>query len=334
MGREVGGNEISESRGSQEEPTIRLGISTCLLGERVRYDGGHKLDRFLVNTLGQYVEWVPVCPEVEMGLPIPRESMHLAGDPEAPRLVAPRSGTDYTARMKAWAQERLDQLAGMDLCGFVLKKDSPSSGLFRVKVYNEHGMAQRNGTGMFPRELMNRFPLLPLEEEGRLNDVPLRENFIERVFAYYRWNRMLKEEPAPGGLVKFHTSHKLTLMAHSPAHYTEMGRLVARAGSLPWDELAATYGAMLMEALTVLGTRGKHVNVLQHLMGYLKNHLSSEDKQELLELIEDYRQGLVPLIVPLTLLKHHLTRYPVPEWVHQQVYLNPYPKELMLRNHV
>jgi uncharacterized protein YbgA (DUF1722 family) len=203
-------------------------------------------------------------------------------------------------------------------------------------------MAQRNGMGIFPRELMNPFPLLPIEEEGRLNDMPLRENFIERVFAYYRWTQMLDEEPTPGGLVRFHTAHKLTLMAHpsngtragSPKHYTEMGRLVADAGNRAWDELTAEYGAQLMEGLAVMGTRGKHVNVVQHLMGFLKNHLASDDKQELLGLIEDYRQGLVPLIVPLTLLKHHLSRYPVPDWVHQQVYLHPYPKELMLRKHV
>jgi uncharacterized protein YbgA (DUF1722 family) len=260
--------------------------------------------------------------------------MRLVGEAENPRLIAPKSGTDYTDRMKAWAESRLDELATMNMSGFVAKKDSPSSGVFRVKVYSEHGMALRNGTGIFPRELMNRFPLLPIEEEGRLNDLPLRENFIERVFAYYRWTKMLDEEPTPGGLVKFHTAHKLTLMAHSPKHYTEMGRLVADAGNRDWDALIAEYGAMLMEGLGVMGTRGKHVNVLQHLMGYLKNHLSGEDKQELLGLIEDYRQGLLPLIVPLTLLKHHLKRYPVPDWVHQQVYLHPYPKELMLRNHV
>jgi len=315
-------------------PVIRLGVSTCLLGEKVRYDGGHKLDRFLVGTLGRFVEWVPVCPEVEMGLPVPRESMRLEGDPAAPRLVAPRSGTDHTARMEAWAAARLDELAGEGLHGFVFKKDSPSSGLFRVKVYNEHGMAQRSGTGMFPRAVRARWPLLPLEEEGRLNDLPLRENYIERVFATYRWTSLLDEEPTPGGLVKFHTAHKLTLMAHSPKHYAEMGRLVAKAGTLPWAELSATYGRLLMEGLALLGTRRKHVNVLQHLMGYLKRDLSSEDKQELLGLIEEYRHELVPLIVPLTLLKHHLRRYPVPDWVHQQVYLNPYPKELMLRNHV
>ena len=317
-----------------KEPVIRVGISTCLLGERVRYDGGHKLDRYLTGTLGQFFEWVPVCPEVEMGLPIPREPIHLEGDPEDPRLVSINSREDLTDRMKAWAARRVEELAEVGLHGFVFKKDSPSSGLFRVKVYDEQGMPKRTGTGMFPRAVMDRFPLLPLEEEGRLNDLRLRENFIERVFAYYRWTQMLDEEPTPGGLVAFHTAHKLTLMAHSPRHYTEMGRLVADSGKRDWDELTAEYGAMLMEGLGVMGTRGKHVNVLQHLMGYLKNELPAEDKQELLGLIEDYRQGLVPLIVPLTLLKHHLSRYPAPEWVHQQVYLHPYPKELMLRNHV
>ncbi len=323
----------SEVKGSATYPVIRLGISSCLLGERVRYDGGHKLDHFLVDILGQYVEYVPVCPEVEIGLPVPRESMRLVGDPQDPRLVAPKSGTDYTERMRAWARERVEQLAAVGLHGFVFKKDSPSSGLFRVKVYGEHGMAARTGTGLFPREVMRRFPLLPLEEEGRLNDLSLRENFIERVFAYYRWTELLKNDPTPGGLVRFHTAHKLTLMAHSPKHYTEMGRLVARAGTVPWEDLSATYGRLFMEGLALLGTRRKHANVLQHLMGYLKNHLSSEDKQELLGLIEDYRNGLVPLIVPMTLIQHYIRRCPVPDWVHQQVYLNPYPKELMLRNH-
>ena len=321
-------------KGSLEEPTIRLGVSTCLLGEEVRYDGGHKLDRFLVNTLGSFVEWVPVCPEVEIGLGTPRESMRLVDDPEAPRLIAPKSSHDYTERMQTWARERLEELAAVKLHGFIFKKDSPSSGLFRVRVYDQNGMPRRVGTGIFPREVMKRFPLLPLEEEGRLHDMRLRENFIERIFVYYRWTRLLEEDPTPGGLVRFHTAHKLTLMAHSPAHYQEMGRLVAQAGTLPWTELVETYGRLLMEGLEVLGTPGKHTNVLQHLMGFLKDVLSKEDKAELLGLIEDYRQGLVPLIVPLTLLQHHLRRHPVPDWVHQQVYLNPYPKELMLRNHV
>jgi uncharacterized protein YbgA (DUF1722 family)/uncharacterized protein YbbK (DUF523 family) len=304
------------------------------MGENVRYDGGHKRDRFLLNTLGEFVEWVPVCPEVEIGLPIPREAMHLEGDPDHPRLITIKTGNDYTGKMQTWARERLDQLAEEELHGFVFKSRSPSSGLYRVTIYDQHGMPSRTGTGIFPREVMRRFPLLPLEEEGRLHDMGLRENFIERIFVYYRWKCLLREDPTPGGLVAFHTAHKLTMMAHSPKHYTNMGRLVANAGMRDWEELAAEYGAMLTEGLAVMGTRGKHVNVLQHLMGFLKESLSKEDKAELLALIADYQGGLVPLIVPLTLLRHHLKRDPVADWVHQQVYLHPYPKELMLRNHV
>jgi uncharacterized protein YbgA (DUF1722 family)/uncharacterized protein YbbK (DUF523 family) len=320
--------------GCEQDCTIRLGISTCLLGENVRYDGGHKLDRFLVNTLGQYVEWVPVCPEVETGLPIPREAMRLVGDPDAPRLMTIKSGQDYTERMQSWARERLDQLAGIKLHGFVFKRGSPSSGLYRVKVYTEKGMPSHTTTGIFPRAVMERLPLLPLEEEGRLHDMHLRENFIDRVFAYYRWTNLLEENPTPGRLVQFHTAHKLTLMAHSPSHYQEMGRLIAQAGTLPWEELAEQYGRSLMEGLQVMTSPGKHANVLQHLMGFLKDLLDTEDKAELLAYIEDYRKRLVPLIVPLTLLRHHLSRHTVPDWVHQQVYLYPYPKELLLRNHV
>jgi uncharacterized protein YbgA (DUF1722 family)/uncharacterized protein YbbK (DUF523 family) len=324
----------SVEQGSSAGPQIRLGISACLLGEPVRYDGGHKRDPFLVSELGRYVEWVPVCPEVEMGLPTPRESMRLVGNPDDPHLIAPKSGTDHTERMATWARRRTGELASEALHGFVFKKDSPSSGLFRVRVYDEHGMAQRVGIGMFPREFTQRFPLLPVEEEGRLRDAHLRENFIERVFAYQRWMAMLQEDGTPGGLVEFHTAHKMTLMAHSPAYYRQMGPLVAQAGTLPWDELTAQYAVQLMEGLRAIATSGRHFNVLQHLMGFLKHDLEPADKAELLGLMEDYRRELVPLIVPVTLLKHHLIRNPVPEWVHQQVYLNPYPKELMLRNRV
>jgi uncharacterized protein YbgA (DUF1722 family) len=258
--------------------------------------------------------------------------MRLVGDPEAPRLVAPRSGQDYTERMQTWARARLEELPRLH--GFIFKKDSPSSGLYRVKVYTEQGMPSHVSTGIFAREVRRRFPLLPLEEEGRLHDMHLRENFIDRVFAYYRWTNLLDENPTPGGLVQFHSAHKMTLMAHSPTHYQNMGRLVAQAGSLPWLELAEKYGQLLMEGLGVMTSPGKHTNVLQHLMGFLKNQLSSEDKAELLDHIEDYRNGLLPLIVPLTLLRHHLGRHQVPDWVQQQVYLYPYPKELLLRNHV
>jgi uncharacterized protein YbgA (DUF1722 family)/uncharacterized protein YbbK (DUF523 family) len=315
-------------------PEIRLGISACLLGQPVRYDGGHKRDPFLVSELGRYVEWVPVCPEVEMGLPTPRESMRLVGDPQDPRLIAPRSGTDYTERMSEWARQRSEELAAANLHGFVFKKDSPSSGLYRVRVYDEHGMPQRVGMGFFPRAFTRRFPLLPVEEEGRLHDARLRENYIDRVFAYSRWADMLAHDATPGGLVAFHTAHKTTFMAHSPAHYRQMGRLVAQAGAAPWNDLTDEYARLFMEGMGELATRGRHVNVLQHLMGYVKETLSPEDKGELLHLMDQYRNGLLPLVVPVTLLRHHLNRHPVPDWVHKQVYLNPYPMELMLRNHV
>lgn len=210
----------------------------------------------------------------------------------------------------------------------------PSSGLFRVKVYRDKGAPQRTGSGLFARAFTRRFPLLPVEEEGRLHDWQLRENFIDCVFAYRRWTYVLEQNPSPGGLVQFHTAHKMTLMAHSPRHYQEMGRLVAQAGSFPWDEVTEQYGALLMEGMRELAPTGRHFNVLQHLMGFLKDELDGGDKAELLALMEDYRRGQVPLIVPVTLLKHHLRRPAVPEWVHQQVFLYPYPKELMLRNHV
>ncbi len=319
----------------QASPTIRLGVSRCLLGERVRYDGGHKHDPYVTDVLGQYVDaWVGVCPEVECGLPIPRESMRLVGDPEAPRLVMPRSGTDQTERMLSYTAGKLDELVGQELNGFIFKKDSPSSGVFRVRVYDQNGVPKREGSGLFAGAFLKRFPHLPVEEEGRLHDLPLRENFIERIFAHARWACLLKEDPTLGGLVAFHSAVKLALMAHSPAAYQALGRLVAKGSKLRWAELADAYYAGFMDGLSVLATRGRHVNVLQHLMGYLKDDLSSEDKQELLGVFTDYRQGLVPLVVPVTLLKHHLARHAVPDWVHIQTYLNPYPKELMLRNHV
>ncbi len=318
-----------------EMPQLRLGVSACLLGQEVRFDGGHKHMPFLTRVLSTYVEWVPVCPEVEVGMGIPRETIRLVGTPEKPQLVAPKSGTDYTDVMQTWAQKRLDDLGKLDLHGYVLKKDSPSCGLFRVRVYHpDTDMPNRDGSGLFAKALMDRQPLFPVEEEGRLNDLPLRENFIERMFACYRWKKLLAENPTPGGLVAFHSTMKMCVLSHSPRHYREMGQLVAKAGVMLWNEVITQYGQMLMAGLQVLPTPGKHVNVLMHLMGFLKDVLTSEDKVELLEVFESCRQRLIPLIVPITLLKHHLKRHVVPDWVHQQVYLNPYPMELMLRNHV
>jgi uncharacterized protein YbgA (DUF1722 family)/uncharacterized protein YbbK (DUF523 family) len=316
-------------------PEIRLGVSSCLLGEEVRYNGGHARNNFLIHELGPHVTWFPVCPEEEVGMGTPRETVRLVGIAESPRMVAPKSGADWTDRMNEYSARRVEEIEKLDLHGFVLKKNSPSCGLFRIKVYNEEtGQPGTPGRGLFAMELTRRLPMLPVEEEGRLNDKRLRENFIERIFAFERWKRFLNESAGPGGLVAFHTSMKMTLLSHSPEHYKRLGQLTAEAGSRDFDDLVGEYAEVLAEGLAVLAKPGRHANVLHHLMGFLKQELPGDDKQELLGLIDDYRNGLVPLVVPVTLLRHHLRRQPVPEWVHQQVYLKPYPKELMLRNHV
>jgi len=314
-------------------PEIRVGISSCLLGEEVRYDGGHKRDTLITEDLGRFFTWVAVCPEMEVGLGVPRETLRLVGRPESPRLVTLQSGTDHTASMKRFAAQRLKELAGNGLHGYILKKDSPSCGMGRVRVYDAKGMPQRNGRGLYATALLRRFPLLPVEEEGRLRDARLRENFVERVFATYRWQRFVESWPRARDLVRFHTGQKLTLLSHSATHYRRLGRLVAGAGKVSIKKLLGDYEAGFAAALAVKATPRKHANVLYHLMGQLKKQLDAADKIELVEGIEAYRKGLVPLVVPLTLFKHHLRRHPI-AWVEEQVYLNPYPAELMLRNQV
>ena len=313
--------------------TIRVGISACLLGQEVRFDGGHKRDRYITDTLGKFFEWVPVCPEVEMGLGTPRETLRLVGEPEDPRLVFFKMGGDITDGMQTWAKARLEALATLDLSGYILKSDSPSCGMERVRVYRSTGIPSKDGVGIFARALMDRFPLLPVEEEGRLHDLPLRENFVERIFCYRRWRDLVAGGLTRGRLVAFHTAHKLLLMAHSPKHYAELGRLVADAKALSPKSLEARYGELFMAGLNVKATARKHTNVIHHIMGYLKRDLDPKDKAELLTVLADYHRGLVPLVVPLTLLRHHLARIIVP-YLQGQIYLNPHPKELMLRNHV
>jgi len=312
---------------------ITLGISSCLLGNPVRYDGGHKLDHFLTDTLGQYVEWVSVCPEVESGLPVPREAMHLVGDPGDPRLVTVRSGIDHTARMKRWAKKRSAELEREGLCGFVFKSRSPSSGMRGVKIYTEAGMPNTTGSGIFAHAFMKHFPLLPVEDEGRLHEPALRENFIERVFVYRRWREYRKEDGSLGGLVAFHRDHKYLIMAHSQKHYSALGKMVAGAKKMRRTELHANYIGLLLEGLQFLATPKKNTNVLQHMAGYFKDTLSADEKKELLEVITTYHDGLVPLIVPVTLLRHYVRKYKE-GYLSRQFYLNPHPLELMLRNHV
>jgi uncharacterized protein YbgA (DUF1722 family)/uncharacterized protein YbbK (DUF523 family) len=311
---------------------LRLGVSSCLLGEQVRFDGGHKHDRFLTDRLGRYVEWVPVCPELAVGMGVPREAVRLEGEVEAPRMVGVRSRHDYTTAMRRFARARVRQLASLDLHGYVFKTGSPSCGMERVRVYGQGGMPSRSGRGLFAAAFMTALPLLPVEEEGRLNDPVLRENFIECVFAYRRW-RALAGAPGCGALVAFHTTHKFQLLAHSPKHYRALGRLVAAQKNQRAAALVAEYGVAFMAALAVPATTAKHVNVLQHLAGFCREHLDAADRQELGAVIEDYRRLLVPLVVPLTLLHHHIERHRV-TYVLGQTYLNPHPHELMLRNHV
>ncbi len=312
---------------------IKLGISTCLLGENVRYDGGHKLDRFLTDTLRQYVVYVPVCPEVECGLGVPRESMHLEGNPDSPRLVTIRTKQDMTDCMVQWAQKRVVQLEKKDLCGFIFKSDSPSSGMDRIRVYNEKGIPIKKGVGIFARIFMDHFSLLPVEDEGRLHDPELRENFIERIFTLKRWREVLGKKESRGNVVDFHTKHKLLILSHSPKHYQMMGKLVAQAKKLPLKELYRKYQTLLMESLGLKTTPKKNTNVLQHMMGYFKEQLSSDEKQELLKVIDHYRKGYIPLVVPITLVNHYVRKYDQP-YLKQQVYLNPHLLELQLRNHV
>ena len=315
------------------EGAIKIGISTCLLGEKVRYDGGHKHDRYLTDVLGRYVTYVPVCPEVECGLGIPRETLRLVGDPENPQLVTTRTRLDHTDRMKNWAARRLKALEKEDLCGFVFKKDSPSSGMTRVKVYTENGMPVKKGTGIFARAFMDHFPLVPTEEEGRLNDMGLRENFLEQVFTLQRWRTNLAKRKSLGSLVDFHTRHKLLFLSHDQKHYREMGKLVAEGKKMRVEELYLSYERLMLESLRLRATVKKHLNVLFHLMGYFKTVLSADEKQEMLDIFEEFRKENLPLIVPVTLINHFVRKYREP-YLSKQVYLNPHPVDLKLRTHV
>jgi len=314
------------------EDKIRIGVSACLLGQPVRFDGGHKHDRYLTNTLGEYLDFVPVCPEVESGFSIPRETLRLVGDPEAPRLVTSRTNIDHTDRMTGWAEKRVRELEKENLCGFIFKSDSPSSGLMRVKVYNPKGMAEKKGVGLFARAFTRHFPLLPVEEEGRLNDPVLRETFIEQIFALKRWRETLALGQNMKNLVDFHTRHKLLMLSHSPTNARLMGKLVADGRKTPIQTVYAQYENLLIETLRMKSTIKKNLNVLEHILGYFKNQLDPDEKQEMLEIFDRYRNAFVPLIVPVTLLNHYVRKSGEP-YLKQQVYLNPHPIALKLRNH-
>jgi len=315
------------------DPPIRLGVSSCLLGEAVRYDGGHKRDRFLTDLLGRHVEWVPVCPELEAGLGVPRPAMRLEREGGRVHLREIASGRDHTARMQRFAARRLRALRALELCGYVLKKDSPSCGMARVKLYGAKGVARREASGLFASALQATWPSLPLEEEGRLHDPALRENFIERLFAYRRLRGLFRGRWTAARLVAFHTAHKLQLMAHSQEAYAELGRRVAAQKRIPRAELRRAYSETFMCALARVATRGRNANVLQHAAGHLKTHLDGPARAELSSLIHEYRRGLVPLVVPITLVHHHARAHGV-AYLEGQTFLEPHPRELMLRNEI
>ena len=317
----------------KDDAPIRVGISSCLLGENVRWDGGHKRDRYLSEVLAPYFEWVPVCPEVEVGMEIPRPPVRLVREGREARLLDPKGGRDWTRAMQSYAARRLRGLAAQGLCGYVLKRGSPSCGMERVKVYGVKGMAEKNGTGLFAAALLRRFASLPVEEEGRLQDARLREAWIERVFAYRRLRSLFAEHPSRGRLVAFHTVHKLQLLSHSETHYRRLGRLVAEAKGIPEATLRERYETDFMAALARPATPRRHVNALEHALGQLRGRAEPGVARELHQLIEDYGRGLVPLVVPLTMLRHYVKRLEIP-YLADQVYLDPHPKELMLRNHV
>jgi len=312
---------------------IKVGISTCLLGQKVRYDGGHKHDRYITDILGPYFQFVPICPELEVGMGVPREAVRLEGSPEAPRMVGNRTGEDWTDRMNRYSERRVGRRDVAGLCGYILKKDSPSCGLERVKLYLAENNVQRITVGLYAKALRERYPHLPIEEEGRLNDPRLRENFIVRVFAYHRLQQLYGARFSRERMIAFHTTHKYLLLAHSPKHYQEMGRLVAAVKQHEPEYFRQKYLAMLMEGLGVKSTPKKNANVLLHILGFLKKQLSAEEKKDILATIEDYHHQIVPLIVPLTLVRHYVNKHDI-AYIRDQIYLNPHPKELMLRNHV
>ncbi|QSH40661.1 DUF523 and DUF1722 domain-containing protein [Lentisphaerota bacterium ZTH] len=311
---------------------IKLGISSCLLGEKVRYDGQHKRDHFLADIMSRYVEWVPICPEHDCGMSIPREAMHLEGDCNSPRLITVKTHRDLTDQMVSWAEKRLDELAAEDLCGYVFKSKSPSSGRFNVKVYNEHGIPEKKGTGIFAGMFNHRFPLLPQEEEGRLHDGMLRDNFITKVFACRRWRDYLKNDGSISGLVNFHTKYKYILMAHSPEGLNESGQLIAANNGNNLEEIKESYYRCFMQSLDQRATVKKNHNTLLHVMGYFKNDLTGWEKQELLDIIDLFAKELTPSLTPLIILRHYARKYKC-QYLLEQYYVNPSPEEIMLRYH-
>lgn len=317
------------------ENKIKIGVSSCLIGEKVRWNGDHKQNRYVKDTLCKFFEYTPVCPEVEVGMGTPRETVALYGTLENPKMLSRKTQTDWTQKMNRYTKNRIKDLSKDDLCGYIFKSKSPSCGLGRIPVYDENDRSKaRHGAGIFADAFIKANPFIPTEDEGRLRDPKIRENFIVRVFCFSRLKtELLNKKAKPGTLVKFHTQHKFLLLAHSRKHYQTLGKIVAEVKNNPWNRVLSSYIFSFMEALALKSTPKKNTDVLLHMMGFLKKILTKSEKEDILTAIEDYRNELLPLIVPVTLVRHQVKKHNI-EYLLDQVYLNPHPKELMLRNHV
>ncbi len=310
---------------------IKIGVSGCLLGQKVRFDAQHKYHWYINEILAKHFQYVSVCPELEIGMGVPRKAVRLIGNPEAPEMIEPVSGTNWTSKMQIYSDKKISNLS--NLCGFLFKKGSPSCGAFKTKVYGKNGIPQLNGRGLFADAFCKRWPLIPVEDEGRLNDPKLRENFLERVFGYYRLKTILSERFKREDWINFHEKNKFLLLSHSRKHYTHLGQLVASISNRTPAEFKDEYAKQYMEALAVMASPKKHGDALLHILGFLKKQINSEQKIDIIKSIENYRLGIHPLIVPITLLNHYITVYKIP-YIQDQVYLQPHPADLSLRNHV
>jgi len=313
---------------------IKIGVSSCLLGEKVRWDGDHKQDRYVLDVLGSCFDCVSICPEVDAGMSVPRETVALYGTLEKQKMITKGSQTDWTKKMTRFKKDRIRELRKENICGYVFKSDSPSCGVRKVPIYSEISIRRvRYGPGMFASSFIKAFPLVPVEDEGRLHDQATRENFIVRIFCFHRLQLLLKKPFSIGSLVQFHTRHKFLILSHSRKKYGDMGQLVANAKKIKTAEFKTRYSKLFMAALSYKSTPKKNTDVLLHMMGFLKKILTREEKKNILSVIEDYRNELLPLVVPVTLICYQAKKHNI-EYLLNQVYLNPHPKELMLRNHV
>jgi len=312
---------------------INIGISACLVGQKVRYNGDGLRPHLINDLFAGYFNYIPFCPEVGIGMDVPHETIRLEKKDNEIRLRSSSGENDYTDKMLDYSATKTEALSHLQISGFILKKDSPTCGLERVKIYGNGGVPDKSGVGMFASALRAKFPLFPMEEEGRLNDIRLRERFIEHVFAFRRLQDFLEDSPNLGKLMAFHTGHKMQLMAHNPEKYRRLGHAVANAKKEDLSSFLAEYSTTFLEIMATAVSHKKQTDVLYHMFGFFKKIISSSEKQEFMRLVEQYKKQMIPMIVPITMLRHYLQKYPQP-WLQAQVFFDPYPEEMLLRSYL